>query len=161
MRLICQNQSDQHDSTLFWAPNKTFSSISQPGSPSSPFHPALWKSGGGLLRFCWLVINKPTGWYLCKEIYANALRDGGEAVCFTSLASIFNDVDFPRQRKTNRDDDGLQCCARPAGDSSGIFEMQTHTHTRMHRVRIQNPHKFCWLTNEISHFIYLFILILP
>lgn len=59
-------------------------------------------------------------------------------------------------------DDGLQCCVRPAGDSSGMFEMQTHTHinthTCMHRLSIQNPHKFYWLANEIFRFKFILIL---
>lgn len=71
----------------------------------SPFHPPLGiggrkkKTQNKLSWLCWLVINEPTGWYLCKEMYANTMHGGWEAVCSTSSASIFNDVDFPRRWK--------------------------------------------------------------
>lgn len=45
---------------------------------------------------------QPAECYLCKESHANIIHDRGEAVCSTSSASIFNDVDCPGKEKQIR-----------------------------------------------------------
>lgn len=62
---------------------------------------ALWKTSRvtRVLLSCHL---QPAECYVCTESRANIIHDRGEAVCSTSSASIFNDVDCPGKEKQIR-----------------------------------------------------------